>query len=500
MTDFFTQLIQSFRIADFFDIAIISILIYLVFIWFEATASRFVLLGILTLGIVYILARLFNMYLTAVVLQAFFAILLIAMVVIFQEELRRFFERISIWGVIRRPNHVLAGYPEIEIISRSLYKLALRKIGALVVVRGNDPLGRHLEGGYELNGRVSEPLLESIFDPHSVGHDGAVVIEHGRLTKFGCHLPLSNNIDVLGMRGTRHSAALGLVERSDALCIVVSEERGSITLAQDEQLRELAEPERLQAELEQYYLEKFPKVSRSWRQWIREKSIEKAVAVLISCALWFIFIYQTGTVRRDFVIPIEYRNLQSNWIIEEPKPREVSVTLLGRARAFDLLDVSSLKAVVDMSNVKDGFQEIPLSTDSIARSSSLSVINIEPDTIRVAAYQLVQANLPVEVQTEGRVPGGYKVSRIEVSPATVPVLIPSKVMSGSMKVLTEPIDLREMTQTSTLEPALLLPTGARPEGQKPPKVDVKVEISVPGQDGVAPKKGPPTPVEQPIAR
>lgn len=480
MTHFFADLIQAFRIADVFDIAIISILIYLILIWFEATASRFVLLGIFILGVVYITARLFHLYLTAIVLQAFFAILLIAIVIIFQEELRRFFERISIWGMIRKSNNVLSGYPEIETLARTLNGLARKRIGALVVIRGTDPLDRHLEGGYELDGRLSEPLLESIFDPHSIGHDGAAVIEHGGLSKFGCHLPLSSNIRLLGTRGTRHSAALGLAERSDALCIVVSEERGTISLAKEERLKELKDPARLLDELERYYRNKFPRKQRTWKQWVKEKSWEKAVAVVLSCGLWFVFVYQTGTVRRDFLVPIEYRNLKSDWIIEEPKPKDVTVTLLGRARAFDLLDTPSLKVVLDMSQIESGIQEIALPIDSVSRPSSLSVVDIEPDKIRIAAYQLIETNVPVEVQTQGRPPSGYKISRIEVAPDTIPLLVPSKGVNGRLKVLTETIDLRKITETTTLTPNLILPSGSRLNGDKQPKVNVTIEISQTG--------------------
>ncbi|RJP23084.1 MAG: hypothetical protein C4520_07015 [Candidatus Abyssobacteria bacterium SURF_5] len=477
MAEFLFQLIDSFRFTDFLDISIISILIYLVVIWFEATASRFVLLGIFILGVIYILARLFNMYLTAVVLQAFFAILLISLVVIFQEELRRFFERISMWSSLRKGNNVFSGYPEIEIISRTMNELARKKIGALVVIRGTDPLDRHLEGGYELDGRLSQPLLESLFDPHSFGHDGAVIIDHGRLSRFACHLPLSSNIQALGMRGTRHSAALGLAERSDALVIVVSEERGTISLAKEERLVELTDPLTLQAELEKFALDKFPKNHRTWLQWIREKSKEKAIAVVLACVLWFVFIYQTGTVRRDFVVPVEYRNLKANWVIEEPMPKEVMISLAGRTRAFDLVDMRALKVVVDMEDIEQGHQDIMLTANSVTSPSSLSVIDIEPKKIRVAAYQLVQANLPVHVRTHGKIPAGLKVSRTEVSPDTIPVLIPSKAVNGSLKVTTESIDLRKLTETTTVTPSLVLPAGARYAGPRPPKVDVRVEVT-----------------------
>ncbi|UCD58415.1 MAG: diadenylate cyclase CdaA [Candidatus Hydrogenedentota bacterium] len=477
MTHFFSELIQTFRLADFFDIAIISVLIYVVLMWFKATASRFVLLGIIVVGIVYIIARFFNMYLSAVVLQAFFAILIIALVIIFQEELRRFFERLGVWGAIRKRDAMVSGYPEIEILTRALTNLTLKKIGALVVIRGNDPLGRHLEGGFDLDGRLSETLLASIFDPHSPGHDGAAVVEEGRVTRFGCHLPLSINMDKIGHLGTRHSAALGLAERSDALCIAVSEEQGTISLAQEEQLEELSDPSQLQAALERFYLGKFPKAGqRTWRRWIRENSREKVLAVLLSCGLWFVFVFQTGTIRRDFVVPIEYRNLAFDWVIEEPKPKETTITLLGRGRAFDLLDVRTLKITLDMSEIKDGTQEMILSRDSVRRPSSLSVVALEPGKISLTAYQLITFNLPVEVQTSGHVPADFRLAGIDVSPESIPVMISSKLHSGSLKALTEPIDLRKLTQTTTLTPGLILPNGAKFGDQKPPKVEVKITV------------------------
>lgn len=478
MSHFFTELARTFRVADFFDIAIISLMIYVMLIWLKATASRFVVLGISMLGLVYVLALFFHLYLTAVVLQAFFAILFIAIVVIFQEDLRRFFERISIWGSIRKRASLLSGYPEIEVLSHAIDNLSRKRAGALIVIRGIDPLDRHLDCGLELDGRLSEPLLESIFDPHSLGHDGAAIIEQGRVTKFGCHLPLSTNTKELGNRGTRHSAALGLAERSDALCIAVSEERGTVTLAHGETLRELKDPSKLQAVLERFYLEKFPLPSQGTRRhWITENPREKAIAIFLSCALWFIFVFQTGTIRRDFVVPIEYRNLASSWVIEEPYPKEATITLLGRARAFDLLDRAALKITVDMSHIKDGGQDIALSTRSVYRPSSLSVVAIEPEEIRIKAYQLATVDLPVEVQRYGTLPGNLRLVEIEASPAVIPVIVPKRTPTASLRVLTTPIDLRKITETTTITPELIFPDEAKFPGQRQPEVEVRIEVS-----------------------
>ncbi|MEN6621430.1 MAG: diadenylate cyclase, partial [Smithella sp.] len=229
--------IRSVRIQDILDIFIIAAMIFALLTWFKIRASRFVLIGITFLGVIYIAARFFQLYLTTIVLQSFFAILLFVLVVIFQEDLRGFFEKLAMLGNIHKKFQPLSIWEgTAEIIIQTVVDLAKKNIGALIVLQGDDPLDRHINGGTPLDGVVSGPLLESIFDPHSTGHDGAVIINADRIIKFGCHLPLSMNTARYGNLGLRHTAALGMAERSDAMCIVVSEEKGSISLAHEEKL------------------------------------------------------------------------------------------------------------------------------------------------------------------------------------------------------------------------------------------------------------------------
>ncbi len=150
---------------------------------------------------------------------------------------------------------------EVEILVRTLTDLARDRIGALVAVRGNDMMVRHLEGGQECNGKLSEALLKSLFDAHSIGHDGAVVVKENRISQFSVQLPLSKNMKKLGNRGTRHAAALGLSELCDALCVVVSEERGTISVARNGELTEVSDPKQLAMILEGFYRDMNPKTN-----------------------------------------------------------------------------------------------------------------------------------------------------------------------------------------------------------------------------------------------
>ena len=254
---------------------------------------------------------------------------------------------------------------------------------------------------------LSEPLLESIFDPHSIGHDGAVIIDRGRLVRFGCHLPLSTSVERIGNLGLRHTAALGLSERTDVTCIVVSEERGTVSVAYGGRIDVLKSPTELSMILERLYGKKIPKGARGHiLGWFRRNPLEKATAILLASLLWVAFGYQKDLVRRDVTLPIEYRNLSPQWVIEGTKITEAKVTLSGPEQAFNLLNPANLRISVDLSGVREGRQEIELANDMIKTPANVSVVSVTPSRIIVNASRLRSMVLPVDVRSEGALPAG----------------------------------------------------------------------------------------------
>ena len=278
----------------------------------------FVLVGIGILGIIYYLARSFQLYLSAAVLQGIFRRHPPGHGDHFPGGIPAVLRANRHLGPLPQSGRVSTLHAEVEIIVQSAANLARQHMGALIVIQGEDPLDRHLAGGgFPLDGVLSQPLIESIFDPHSIGHDGAVVIDRGRLVSFGCHLPLSTNVERIGNLGLRHTAALGLSERSDAICIVVSEERGTISVAFAGRIDVLKNPTELSMILERLYGKKMPTGKTSHiLDWFRRNPLEKATAILLASILWVAFGYQKDLVRRDFTLPIEYRNLSPQWVIE----------------------------------------------------------------------------------------------------------------------------------------------------------------------------------------
>ncbi|HHO74916.1 MAG TPA: hypothetical protein ENN05_00605 [Deltaproteobacteria bacterium] len=489
MIDSIMAMISSFRIQDFLDILIISILIYVAFIWFKNTASRFVFVGISLLGAIYIFARIFHLYLTSMVLQGFFAILLIALVVIFQEDIRRFFERLATWGSIRKTQKKGERKdlpPETEIVVDSMTDFALKKIGAIIVLQGRDPLERHLKGGFDLDGMLSQPLLASIFDKHSIGHDGAVIIDAGRVMKFGCHLPLSLETKKFGRYGLRHTAAIGLTERCDALCIVASEEHGSISVAHEGRLRYVKNANELASIIAEYYEDETPAQRQHMPfHWVRKNTFEKAVAVLLALGLWFAFGYQKESIQRDFIVPVEYRNIAHGWEVDGLTNKAVTVSILGPTQAFDLFDPSTMKISVDLSSLKQGEQEIALSRERIKIPSNLSLVNIQPEKITINAYRLQDLNVPVRVKTIKSIPSGLMLKSISTNPDMVSIQAHSAIIKDKDKTLvnTEPIDLSKIGETTTIEVKLVAQPEIRFKSGQAPTVEVTVEV----------EKAPPVP-------
>lgn len=283
--------LKHIAVADVLDMLLVGSLVYGLLLWFKRTRAAFVALGLLLLAVVYTVAFLAGMHMTVLLFQGFFAVFIVAVIIIFQEEIRSVFERIAVWSLTGGVTKAAPSHRQVEILVRSLGDLARDHIGALVVLRGLDPLDRHLTGGWDLNGDLSEALIKSIFDSHSLGHDGAFIIEEGRVSRFGVQLPLSKEFGKITNLGTRHSAALGLAERTDALCLAVSEEHGTISIAQRGELKTLAGLEDLEDAIEVFLTRLMPDHSSSFVvRFVTENWREKLLAAGVSILLWVFFV------------------------------------------------------------------------------------------------------------------------------------------------------------------------------------------------------------------
>jgi diadenylate cyclase len=224
---------QSFRLRDAIDILVVAVVLYRVFVMFKETRAVQMLVGLGGLMVASFVARRFELYSTSWLLENFWSFWVLALIVVFQPELRRalaqlgqsrLFQGIALAAREQR-GHLL------DDVVKAAQALAAKRIGALVVLERSTGLRNYAELGVPLDAVVSADLLVSLFLPYSPLHDGAAFIRGNRVAAAGCFLPLSRNTQLGRAMGTRHRAALGLAEETDAVVLVVSEETGRISLA-----------------------------------------------------------------------------------------------------------------------------------------------------------------------------------------------------------------------------------------------------------------------------
>ena len=372
------------KFADIVDVGVVGLLLWALIAWARRVHAYLALLGLAFLGIFYLIAIQIELQLTAWIFQGFFAVLVILLVVVFQDDLRRLFEQIAVLGLRRQTRPSAPGVP--AILHRALVQLARSRTGALLAIAGREPLERHLQGGIALDAAISEELLYSIFDTHTPGHDGAVLVQGNLLTRFAVHLPLSEDRTQLGPGGTRHAAGLGLAERSDALCVIVSEERGTISIAHLGQLRLLNEPDQLLRELQNYLESQGIRNKKRKDRWppLRHRLLEGGAAFILALASWMVLVPGSTIDEVTLEVPVAVENMPEGFALEQVVPPVLKVTVTGPRRELLLAQAADFQVIIDAPLVELGRRTFTVSAGAVRHSTALEVLAVEPEKVRIS--------------------------------------------------------------------------------------------------------------------
>ncbi len=242
--DYIWNILRDMGIIDFIDIAIVAILFYYIYKFIRERRAGKLAAGLLILLALLLFSNLLNMHAMQFLLQNVFQVGMIAVIVVFQPELRSALEKMG-----SEPLRGLRSIGEskssertqtlvmISEVTEAVCDMSLDKTGALIVIERTTKLGDIVKSGTIINANPTTFLIRNIFFNKAPLHDGAMIIREGRLYAAGCFLPLSTNTDIIKDLGTRHRAAIGMSENSDAVIVVVSEETGTISVAVEGQLR-----------------------------------------------------------------------------------------------------------------------------------------------------------------------------------------------------------------------------------------------------------------------
>lgn len=229
MTDLFDMFKGLRWLFDLIDILIVGFILYRIILLIKGTRAVQMLLGLAVVFLVYLASQFLGLYTLHWLLDNFLSSIILVIVVIFQSDIRR-----ALIHFGKNPFYTDDTYRDedevLDEIVKACMHMAKKQVGALIVLERETGLNDFMEVGVELDAKISSDLIVSVFLPNSPIHDGALVIQKGRISRVGCFLPLTRSADISKNLGTRHRAAIGLTERVDAAVIVVSEETGRITI------------------------------------------------------------------------------------------------------------------------------------------------------------------------------------------------------------------------------------------------------------------------------
>ena len=235
------------------DVGIIAFLIYQVLILIRGTRTAQMLTGIMIVVLGFQASSLVPLTTFNWLMNKFYSSIVLIIIILFQDDIRNALSRMGKKPILSNPE-AMASHYLLDELTRAAFSLAGKKMGALLVIERNIILSRYIDVGISLDARISKELLVAIFEPNSPIHDGAIIIRQGRIAAAGCFLPLSQAENLKPEMGTRHRAAIGITQETDSLVILVSEERGAVSIVHEGNITLIQEGTQLRKILRKYLL------------------------------------------------------------------------------------------------------------------------------------------------------------------------------------------------------------------------------------------------------
>jgi diadenylate cyclase len=376
-------LIANLRIQDVLDILFLTVLAYHLYLWFRGTKAFKALVGLFALGVVFTIAQTWGLFLTTWVFQILWQVLVILLIILFQSEIRQALEKFDPLRTLglrktAQPGQWTQG------LSDAVFTLAERKVGALIMIERSERVEECVTSGQGLDGKPTPELLTSIFQKESPLHDGAILIKEGRVQLVTCYLPLSSEEGLPKEWGTRHRAAMGLSERCDALMVVVSEERGEVTLIVE---RKVFHPATAGV-MNQMLLDALRPASPGsvpWKEKVRPLLLNQWKAkygtLLLVLVFWLLLAGQQD-FEVAFAVPLEVRNVPATMKITEPLDPKVRIRVRGLRKDASVLSEKNVHAELDLSPAATGKRSFAVTRDLfMLPNERVYIVSMEPSQV-----------------------------------------------------------------------------------------------------------------------
>jgi len=444
------------RIQDLADILIMTFLLYQLYSWFRKTRAMQVLVGLGVVTLIYFATRFLDLYMTSWILQELGTVLIILIIVVFQAEIRQALYRFSLLRNFFDPQEK-SQHSHFQQIAETLFRLAEKRIGALLVFKRSESLTDLMLNGVRLDCEITPQILETIFAVNTPLHDGAALVKDGRIALASCHLPLSLNSDIPQHYGTRHRAALGLSERSDAIVVVVSEERGEVLLADAGEFLQQGSPGELIIALEQRVTPVREKTRLTLRQKLFANLLPKTALMLIVIAFWALITTRQGQIT-TVTAPVRLQGVSDELALVRSYPEEVEVQLKSFSSLTPAPAKLDISANIDLTGVREGQTSIRVKNSDFSLPSGMVVSSVTPSTIKVVTEKKARKNVPVKVLLKGVLPSGMRGYSVLSDPDSVEVEGPASQVVKIESVATEEIDARRLEKGKEYRKNLFLPS------------------------------------------
>lgn len=489
--------------SDVVDILLISFLIHRLLVLFRGTTTLHVSTAIALLWLLQGVAHHFNLVLTSRFLEAMGTVAVLVIVVAFRAEIREVLIQAD-------PARLFLGHPSAKPEARRLnaaaegcFRLAEHRTGALLVFQNRDRLGEILRDGVEFGGRVSVPILGSIFAKESPVHDGAAIVRGSHIDRVGAILPLTRRADLPPAFGTRHRAAIGLSEVCDAVVVVVSEERGEVSVVHHGDVTRVETATALEQAL-RVHLGWGGEDGRRHRA-ARREFLRQVAGFLVTClavsAYWAVFFGQQASVT-NVSVPVDFRNVPEGLEVDFVSREQVDVQVRGRGPLIEDLKLrpEQVSVGVDLGGFSPGDgQAVHLGPEDVELPVGLEVVRIDPSTLTVDLGRRASKEVEVRPRFEGELPEGYEVS---VDPARVRIVGPETSLARIDAIATEPIPLPDprgdQARITVSRDLGVLPGPVRLDEDQPRRVRVTIRRAPPPKPSTDRPESP-DPVEKPGA-
>lgn len=436
--DNFLLLISSLRWQDIVDIVLVSYILLRFYVLFRGTNAFRVLIGMTILWFFQQIAVSMGLIVTSWVVQGVVAVGAIIIIVIFRNEIRTVLlarNLKSIFWDFSSKTVITA----IETIVQSVHEMAQQKCGALLVLPGKEDLEEVVQGGIPWNGDISREMILSIFWPDNPVHDGAAVIQGDQINQVTVILPVSRREDLPSYYGTRHRAALGLAEATDALVILVSEERGEVVVARDSQLRVVKQKRRLEQILQEHMGVAVKKGRESRRE--RLAFIAAALfSVIFTTGVWLSVSRGVDTLV-TLQVPLEYTKRDLAMEIVNTSVNTVNLELEGSGALIKSIRPDQVQVRLDLSKSIAGPNTFSITRKSISLPPGVVLKGVTPAVVEVELDVLIKKELPVQIDWTGRLSDHFILAQASVEPQTVEIIGGKRMLEKMQTLYTEKVPL-----------------------------------------------------------